>query len=96
MEDNFLQSFSDLPTFYEEDLQKLAFQENEEDIEAINPDYSDIEIIISDYSVAIVFNTQDWEKSESAFKDIQYAMGKPGGETEVFCSYLDVKVKKET
>ena len=23
-------------------------------------------------------------------------MGKPGGETEVFCPYLDVKVKKET
>ena len=28
MEDNFLQSFSDLPTFYKEDLQKLVFQEN--------------------------------------------------------------------
>ncbi|CAG8499062.1 4747_t:CDS:2 [Ambispora gerdemannii] len=28
MEDNFLQSFSDLPNSYAEDLQKLAFQEN--------------------------------------------------------------------
>ncbi|CAG8596127.1 2226_t:CDS:2, partial [Ambispora gerdemannii] len=111
------------------DLQKLAFQENEEDIKAINFDHSDIETIISDYNntedneivyftknlvidiiyhmltlmkylptshkgVTIVFNTQDWKKTESAFNDIQYAMGKPGGETEVFCSVLISKSKR--
>ncbi|CAG8781389.1 4329_t:CDS:10, partial [Cetraspora pellucida] len=45
--------------------------------------------------VAYIFNVEGWEESLAVFKDIQYSIGKPGGEYKVMCPYLNVEVKRE-
>ncbi|CAG8667545.1 324_t:CDS:2 [Cetraspora pellucida] len=45
--------------------------------------------------VAYVYNVEGWDEPLAAFKDIQYSIGKPGGEYKVMCSYLGVEVKCE-
>ncbi|RIB23103.1 hypothetical protein C2G38_902976 [Gigaspora rosea] len=43
--------------------------------------------------IAYVYNVEGWEEPLAAFKDIQYSIGKPGGEYKVMCPYLGVEVK---
>ncbi|RIB06279.1 hypothetical protein C2G38_2148126 [Gigaspora rosea] len=44
--------------------------------------------------VAYVFNIEGWEEPLVVFKDIQYSIGKPGGEYKVICPYLNVVIEE--
>ncbi|RIB10502.1 hypothetical protein C2G38_2205920 [Gigaspora rosea] len=42
--------------------------------------------------VAYVYNIEGWEEPLTAFKDIQYSIGKSGGKYKVMCPYLGVEL----
>ncbi|KAI9103440.1 hypothetical protein DFS34DRAFT_646873 [Phlyctochytrium arcticum] len=48
----------------------------------------------SENGIAILYDINGWKTTTAAFSDIQYPIGNPGGQTEVFCYFLNAQVTK--
>ncbi|CAB4413786.1 unnamed protein product [Rhizophagus irregularis] len=87
---------------YEDELIKLPdgiFSESEEDTEIYITKHITVKTIIhslvpiecpstSERGIAIIYHIEGWENKEAAFSDIQYSMGRPGGQNDTTCSYF--------
>ncbi|RIB22086.1 hypothetical protein C2G38_2140371 [Gigaspora rosea] len=100
--DNFaIQVIDGIETIYKEDLEHLKHLESFEmtyfmkelTSHTINHILTPVEYPeTSPEGVAYVFNIEGWEEPLAVFKDIQYSIGKPGGEYKVMCPYLNVVI----